>query len=118
MVRSITELIRNKMTNDDKLKNLLEGDEPEEKVETEENGFNPKFNVREEFAVWIRQQFPKLKKHAKKGLVYPELDARAEEVYQAALGAVNHGVTSTKDCANSRLYNGWIGFESQFREGE
>lgn len=103
------------MTND-KLSELLSGEEPEEKTDRERKEFKPKFNVREEFALWAREQFPELKEYAKKKKAYESLEARREEVYQAALGAVNHGVSSTEACATSRLRYGWDKLEKGFGE--
>lgn len=96
-----------------KLDELLSGEEPEEKAEFRKE-FKPKFNVREEFALWIREQFPRLQDYAKKKEEYKLLESRREEVYQAALGAVNHGVNSTEVCAMARLRRGWNEFEKGF----
>ena len=101
------------MTNDE-LNQLLTGEEPKEKHSRDNKEFKPKFNVREEFALWIREQFPELKTHAKKKRIYQELETRREEIYQAALGAVNHGATSTEACATARLRYGWDKFEEGF----
>jgi len=102
------------MTND-KLDELLNGKEPEERLEVNVNReFKPKINVREEFVLWIREQFPELGEYIKKGGIYKSLETREEEIYQAALGAVNHGLTSTEDCASTRLHSGWVEFEKGF----
>src|SRR3989344_5460960 len=37
-----------------------------------EKAFKPKFNAREEFAVWIRQEFPKLQGYTEKKQEYTE----------------------------------------------
>ncbi len=100
---------------DDKLNELLTGEEPEERVKGNKK-FNPLFNVREEFALWVREEFPELKEYAKKRRVYRELEERKDEVYEAALGAVNHGVASTEACATSRLRYGWKDMEEGFGE--
>ena len=99
---------------DDKINNLLLGEEPVGIVDQSKKPFKPKFNVREEFALWVREQFPDLPKYAKKKGIYHELEERRQEVYEAALGAVNHGVTSTTACATSRLHSGWTKFETGF----
>jgi len=99
--------------NDDILQNLLSAEEPKIE-ESQARTFNPKFNVREEFPVWIKEQFPEIGQYARKRKIYPELESRREEIYQAALGAVNHGVTSTNACATARLHQGWKEFERGF----
>ena len=69
------------------------------------------------FLCGIREQFPELKKYSrkrKKGTTYEALEERREEIYDAALGAVNHGVTSTEACATARLRSGWEVFEEAF----
>lgn len=100
------------MTND-KIDELLTGKEPEDKQSTSRE-FKPTFNVREEFVLWVQKQFPQLKKHSKKNVQYDALEARRDEVYQAALGAVNHGVTSTEACATAKLRTGWEEFDRGF----
>jgi hypothetical protein len=97
----------------DKLDELLTSEEPEEKP-ADESAFKPQINVREEFALWVRKQFPELQLYSKKRRVYQELETRKDEVYEAALGAVNHGVLSTEACATARLRNGWQKFEEGF----
>lgn len=101
---------------DEKIDELLMGEEPEERAESGKKEFKPKFNVREEFVLWVREQFPELKQRAKRKKVYEELETRKDEVYQAALGAVNHGVTSTEACATAKLRYGWSAFEEGFGE--
>ena len=81
------------------LDELLSGEEPQESEDHNRSKFNPKFNVREEFTLWVREQFPELKEHTDQNLAYEEVETRREEIYQAALGAVNHGVASTEACA-------------------
>ncbi len=102
-----------KMIND-KLDDLLLGESPIEEMHSTSKEFKPVFNVREEFALWIREQFPDLKTYAKKRRVYQDLESRKEEIYQAALGAVNHGVLSTEACATAGLRYGWNKFEEGF----
>jgi len=100
----------------DRLDELLSEEEPGELISGNKK-FEPKFNVREEFALWVREQFPELRKYARgRGNVYKELEERREEVYEAALGAVNHGVVSTETCASSRLSSGWTKFEKGFKQ--
>jgi len=101
------------MTNN-KLDDLLLGEQPSEKSSGDNKEFKPRFNVREEFALWIRDQFPELNIYSKRKAIYQDLETRREEVYQAALGAVNHGVTSTEACATARLRTGWDKFEEGF----
>ena len=92
---------------------LLTGAEPENST-NHNMEFKPIFNVREEFVLWIREQFPKLKTYAKKKQIYEPLETRKDEVYQAALGAVNHGALSTEACASAKLRSGWDDFEDGF----
>jgi len=96
------------------LDELLSGEEPQEREDHNRSKFNPKFNVREEFTLWVREQFPELKEHTDQNLAYEEVETRREEIYQAALGAVNHGVASTEACAKSLLRLGWQEFEKGF----
>ena len=79
-------------------KALLEEEIVEEKDRKRIKPFEPKFNVREEFSVWIRDQFPELKKYAsrKKGS-YVKLERRKKEVYAAAVLACNHGIKTTQN---------------------
>lgn len=63
-----------------------------------QNGFNPRFNAREEFAVWVRQEFPELKTYADKDKKYDILLKREKEimngaklVYKHAMGTVSGG---------------------------
>ena len=51
--------------NDDILQNLLSAEEPKIE-ESQARTFNPKFNVREEFPVWIKEQFPEIGQYARK----------------------------------------------------
>jgi len=99
------------------LASLLGGDEPQEVLREDDGSFDPKFNVREEFPLWIRDQFPELMMHANKKRVYEALESRKEEVFEAALGALTHGVNSTDACARSRLYGGWSAMQKGFRKG-
>ncbi|MDP3881334.1 MAG: hypothetical protein Q8Q31_00455 [Nanoarchaeota archaeon] len=90
---------------------------PEPEVgHSSEKGFNPIFNVREEFPLWVQEQFKHLTKHAKRKMAYEELEKRRDEVYQAALGVVKHGLMSTDACATARLREGWEDFERGFGE--
>lgn len=95
---------------------LLLGDEPQEALQSDDRTFNPKFNVREEFVLWAEKQFPELKKHSSHKDIYAALEERRSEVYQAALGAINHGVESTEACASAKLYSGWQALEEGFKE--
>lgn len=101
-----------------KLDSLLVGEEPEDKpvATTDVFDFHPRVNVREEFVLWVMQQFPDLKKYSTNRTIYPELETRKKHVYEAALGAVNHGVLSTEACAKARLKQGWQEFEAAFTE--
>ena len=46
--------------------------------------FKPKFNAKEEFPVWVRDQFPSLKKYARTKQAYAKLSRRIDEVKEAA----------------------------------
>ena len=68
---------------------LLEGALLEEaptvtRTKSEERSFNPKFNAKDEFVVWIRQEFPKIEKYARSGTQYEPLVERIDEVKNAA----------------------------------
>ena len=101
---------------EEELNELLNAEEPEDKIEVKRKKFEPKFNVREEFALWVREQFPDLRKQSKKKREYIDLESRRGEIYEAALGAVNQGVLSTEACAKSQLRYGWEKLEEGFKE--
>lgn len=106
-----------KMTN--KLTELLTEKEPAAKSETvkgKDNKFDPKFNVREEFAIWVRKEFPELKDHSAKNTVYEMLEARKSEVYLAAQAAMLQGLGSTDACARARLEEGWKKINQYFSD--
>jgi len=72
--------------------------------EQEGNLFEPKFNAREEFAIWVRQEFPELW-NGRLLLRYGAVNKRKKEVYEAAKKACEHGVKTTNNCVNSRFYH-------------
>ncbi|MDP3881333.1 MAG: hypothetical protein Q8Q31_00450 [Nanoarchaeota archaeon] len=80
------------------LENLLKGNVVETVNESGSTAFQPGFNVREEFVVWVREQFPDLEKYAGGRKSYSELDERREEVRLAAIKACQHGVKTTNSC--------------------
>jgi hypothetical protein len=61
----------------------------------EQHGFNPAFNAKDEFAIWVRQEFPELHTYPK-GQKYETLTQRTEEVKQAANKAYDGVVTASK----------------------
>lgn len=63
--------------------------------------FDPKFNVREEFAVWMREEFPDLDLYTGQRGAYKELETRREEVYKAAVLACEHGIETTGACVQA-----------------
>jgi len=65
--------------------------------------FTPRFNPREEFAVWIRDQFPELEQYASKGTYYLKLVDHQYEVSRAAIEACEHGAATTRSCIKSRF---------------
>jgi len=81
------------------LENVLSEEVPEEKRNTrEKRKFKPKFNVREEFVVWMRQEFPELNDYEYRNEPYKELIQRKEEVLDGARQACEHGVRTTGGC--------------------
>jgi len=68
---------------DDKWMGLLKEEAPMDKISESKGKFDPKFNAKDEFIVWVREQFPDLGSHAKSGTEYPELKARVDEVKKA-----------------------------------
>lgn len=92
-----------------RLYDLLTRIEKKPRKKTDPRKFNPSFNVREEFAVWIRQQFPDLREYAESNIRYKELEQREKEVLDAAIQACNHGKKTTNTCvqgyfANHKMY--------------
>ena len=95
----------------EKFDSLLEdvlSDEPsiseKEEPSTERKEFKPKFNAREEFAIWVRQEFPNI----------DDISERKEEVLKGARMAYDHAMRtidggciqiSFKDRYNSLNYN-------------
>lgn len=86
--------------NPSRLTNLLETEEPiSENKGIEQKIFQPKFNVREEFAIWVRGQFPQLKEHSRTETDYPALIDRENEIMQEAQKAYAHiNSTETHGC--------------------
>lgn len=84
------------------VKVLLKKERPKKPVkETPAKGereFNPTFNVREEFAVWVKKEFPKLGIYAGNYWMYGALDKRRDEVYEAAKSACKHGIRTGSAC--------------------
>ncbi len=63
---------------------LLENPAVEKKSRKKIKLFEPKFNAKDEFPVWIRQEFPKLKEYSKTCKRYSVLNKRIKEVEKAA----------------------------------
>ena len=86
-----------------RLESVLLSEEPS--VETQEGvglrRFEPKFNVREEFAVWVREQFPELIEYAQSGERYVALEERRKEVMKGAKMAYEHAIRTTENCARA-----------------
>ena len=70
-----------------------------------EKAFKPKFNVREEFAVWIRQEFPQLQEYAERNQEYTELTERKAEVMESARKAYGHAIKTTDFCFRQEFRN-------------
>jgi len=114
---------------DEMWQGMLDEEAPAEE-EKDEHAFNPSFNVREEFAVWVRKEFPKIDEYQlnhedmyeeelygryiyppeqrrrmrnRKGKVYEELDARMKEVHEAAKLACAHGTKTTQECVAAQF---------------
>jgi hypothetical protein len=97
-----------------KVETLLSQREPDKKQENRtnektyetsnrQNPFKYTFNVREEFAVWLRQEFPYLEPHKPDSSSYVSLLKRREEVCEAAKAACEHGVNTTDACVRSKF---------------
>lgn len=72
--------------------------------EEEKRKFKPKFNVREEFAVWIDTEFPELKRQNFSMLGnYEVLGKRKDEVYRAAKLACKHGIKTAESCVKGEF---------------
>lgn len=80
--------------------------------------FNPKYNAREEFVLWVREQFPDIGRYSEKNQKYPELEERIEEVYQAALAACRHGTNTAKSCIGENFRNYSYYLQSHRRDSE
>ena len=87
-----------KKSSEDKLTDLL-AENPEE--EDEKREFRPLFNAREEFAVWIREQFPQLKTYALNRESYDDLTERKKEVMKGARSAYEHALLTAHGCART-----------------
>ena len=85
------------------LKSILLADEPIVKMSiTRQKSFDPKFNAREEFVVWVREEFPELM--YQKGH-YEIPSKRRREVYEAAIAACRHGIETTGACVQRTFQN-------------
>ena len=84
-----------------KLESLLIAEEPVDKIKKEKS-FDPKFNAREEFVVWVREEFPELM--YQKGH-YEIPSKRRREVYEAAIAACRHGIETTGACVQRTFQN-------------
>ncbi len=62
------------------------------------NPFKPEFNPREEYAVWLKKEFPELDTYARRGEKYIALIERKEEVLGGAKKAYRHAMDTTTDC--------------------
>lgn len=91
------------------LESSLIGDEPKT-TEEKQNGkgeFNPKFNVREEFAIWVREQFPELNEYAGRKEKYDALIERKDEVLDGARQAYKHAMETTRACTKN-VFDTWF----------
>ena len=79
----------------------------------EGNPFHPEFNAREEYAVWVRQEFPELKEYAENEKKYGSLEKRKEEVMRGAEMAYNHGTETIQSCALSDFTNIYSALKEQ-----
>lgn len=87
---------------DEGLDSLLNAEEPVKDASSTQEIFEPKFNIREEFAIWIREQFPKLREYAIKKEICPQVNERKEEILDGVEKAYEHISTSyTRSCARS-----------------
>ena len=84
---------------------LLENLVVEKKSRKKIKPFEPKFNVREEFAVWMIEQFPNLKEYEKLGKKYKAIEKRRDEVYKAAKLACKHGIETTNSCVSDMFFD-------------
>jgi len=104
--------LKNKMTNDT-LNELLCGEEAPETDDRTRNSFNPAFNVREEFAIWARQEFPELQRCVERRQKYPALLEREAEVIEGARKAYQHAMKTlrTGSCIH-------YSFKAEYKEFE
>jgi len=102
----------------DNLANLLSQDEPTSPKSSTSEKFKPNFNVREDFVLWINNQFPELNNHSESDTSYPELLERKEEVYKAAGRAFNHIEKSTQHCTLESSERYWKRIKKSYRENE
>ena len=80
------------------LLNSVQDTKDKTRTRTKKKSFNPAFNVREEFAVWVRQEFPRLKQYAKSRKGYSALTRRKAEVMEGARMAYEHAKKTTDSC--------------------
>ncbi len=79
--------------------------------------FKPEFNPREEYAVWVRQEFPELKDYAKKEKEYDSLEKRKIEVMNGAKMAYEHGTKTLRGCALIDFRTVYCTFNGQKPDG-
>lgn len=108
---------------------LLTLEEPVSRDTVEEDrSFKPGFNPREEFALWLRKQFPDLPasqyfsnyERTEEGwkIEYPGSykfpKKRREEIYRAALLACDHGVRTSNGCVQGYFKSCLDGLDKNF----
>ena len=91
---------------------LLEEEIIEKKGRKRLKPFEPKFNPREEFAVWMQEQFPELKQRVSKNEEYNAVKRRKKEIYAAATLACNHGIETTRACVRRMFDTGLARLDS------
>ncbi|MDP3881332.1 MAG: hypothetical protein Q8Q31_00445 [Nanoarchaeota archaeon] len=80
---------------------LLSNNTIEAVNDADKSAFQPGFNVREEFAVWVRKQFPQLEDYVKRKEKYKELEERRDEVMSGARKAYDHAMQTAGGCART-----------------
>jgi len=100
------------------LQTLLSEGAPKAPRKSRSKKFKPKFNVREEFVLWVNDQFPELSSRVSSEKSYSELSERMKEVKEAAKKAYDHISQTTTQCSNSTSYRYWNKLDSCDETGD
>ena len=81
----------------------LPNTEIKNRTRTKKKPFKPAFNPLEEFAVWVREEFPRLEQYVRREQDYAALHKRKDEVMEGARMAYEHAMEASRGCVQSRF---------------